>query len=334
MQPVEFLEDGQQDYEFFSIYNSNTLFILTPRHQRATMESVHLSFLCTKEWVEPQLARILVPLQGFPGELHGIQFAFNLAEKSKTKVSLLHCQERMRKSKLQIVRRLMQYAKRLAKSLKVKVDEERVKRVRASDAILKSCQQEECDLIIMSAAHTPAHKHLLGSTARRVARKSDIPVIIVASWLEDFSRDYDNTLNKILLPIRSTSKDQVALRLAAALKKSSAGKNAELIALNLTPFPKIMNSAPLDSPEIKVSREVFMDDVSIFSEQTGLPLTPMHLAKQNVGEAAIEFAEKEDVDLIVLGAHHKPGRFGGFLGSVSQEIASNSPTAVVITFVP
>jgi nucleotide-binding universal stress UspA family protein len=298
------------------------------------MESVHLSFLCTKEWVKPQLARILVPLQGFPGEVHGIQFAFNLAEKSKANVSLLHCHERLRKSKLQMVKRLIQYAKRLAKSLKVPVDEERVKRVRASDAILKSSEESDCDLVIMCAADKPNHKFLLGSTARRVARKSNIPVIIVASWLEDFSKDEQTTLKKVLLPIRSTSKDQVALRLAAALKESSAGKDAELIALNLMPFPSIMESAPLGSPEIKVNREVFMDDISIFSEQTGLHLIPMHFAKQNVGEAAIEFAEKENVDLIVLGAHHKPGRFGGFLGSVSQEIASNSPTAVVITFVP
>ena len=280
------------------------------------------------------MTRILVPLQGFPGEVNGIQFALNLAEKSKAKVSFLHCRERIRRSKLKDVDRLLEYSKKLAESLNVPYGEEKVKRVRASDAILKSSTEEPCDLIVMSVAHTLGHKHLLGSTARRVARKSTIPVIIVASWFEDFSKDYKTDLSKILLPIRSTSKDQVALRLAAALKKSSAGKNAELIALNLTHYPAVKNSAPLGSPEIKVQREVFMDDISIFSEQTGLTLTPKHLASQNIDEATIDFAEKEQVDLIVLGAHRKPGRIGGFLGSFSEKIASKSRKAVIITFVP
>ncbi len=292
-----------------------------------------MSFLSTKEWTEPQMTRILVPVQGFPGEASGIQFAFSLAEYSKAKVSLLHCRERIRRSKLTEVNPLIKLAKSLAKKLKVPIDEEQITRVRASDAILKS-SKEDCDLIVMSAAHTPVHKHLLGSTARRVARKSHIPVIIVASWLEDYSKGNSRSYNRILLPIRSTRKDQVALRLAAAVKKSTAGKDAELIALNLTRFPAVMNSAPLGSPEIKVGRELFMDDISIFTEQTGLSLTPQHVAAQNVGDAAIEFAEKEKIDLIVLGAHHKPGRIGGFLGTVSQQIASGSSTTVVITFLP
>ena len=280
------------------------------------------------------MTRILVPLQGFPGEVNGIQFAFNLAEKSKAKVSLLHCRERIRRSKIKDVDRLLKYSKKLAKSLKVPHDKEIVKRVRASDAILKSSSEQPCDLIVMSAAHTLGHKRILGSTARRVARKSNVPVIIVASWIEEFSTEYSTALNKILLPIRSTSKDQVALRLAAALKKSSAGQDAELIALNVTQYPAVKNSAPLGSPEIKVQREVFMDDISIFSEQTGLTLTPQHLAGQNIDEETIEFAEKEQVDLIVLGAHRKPGRFGGFLGSFSEKLASKSKKAVIITFVP
>lgn len=293
-----------------------------------------MSFLSTKEWTEPQMTRILVPVQGFPGEVNGIQFALSLAENSKASVSLLHCRERIRRSKLAEVNPLIKFAKSLAKKLNISIDEERITRVRASDAILKSSKEKECDLIVMSAAHTPVHKHLLGSTARRVARKSNKPIIIVASWLEEVTKNKKSKYAKILLPIRSTSKDQSALRLAAAIKKSSAGKDAELIALHLTHFPAVMNSAPLGSPEIKVERELFMDDISIFCEQTGLTLNPQHVAAQNIGEATIEFAEKEKIDLIVLGAHRKPGRIGGFLGSVSQQIAASSSATVVITFLP
>ncbi len=291
-----------------------------------------MSFLFAKEWEEPKMNAILVPLQGFPAEVNAINLAFYLAEYSKATVSILHCKERFGKSNEFWLDRLTGHAKSLSVLLQVPYDTIQVKRVRASDAILKTSHNTQCDLVVMSAAHAPTYKHLLGSTARRVARKSEVPVLIVASWLENFAEHQEPVLRKILLPIRTTSKDLSALRLAAALKKSSAAKKADLIALNLTLFPMVTSLTATDAPEIKVEREVFMDDIAIFTEQTGLEITPMHVAARKIGEAAIEIANKEKVDLIILGAQRKPGRFGGFLGRVAQKIALESEAAVVITF--
>jgi len=144
-------------------------------------------------------------------------------------------------------------------------------------------------------------------------------------------------LRKILLPIRDTKKDIAALRVAAALKKSSVAKDAELIALNLTRLPFVTSQKAIDTPEVKLGKELFMDDLSIFTEQTGLEVIPKHVAVPKVGDAALDIAEKENVDLIILGSHRKPGRlrdgrFRGILGSVSHQIAMESQTAVVITF--
>ncbi len=80
-----------------------------------------------------------------------------------------------------------------------------------------------------------------------------------------------------------------------------------------------------------------MDDLNIFTEQTGLEVIPKHVAAPKIGDAALEISEKENVDLIILGGHPKPGRlrdgrFRGILGSVSHQIASESQVAVVITF--
>lgn len=290
-----------------------------------------MSFMSTKDWETPTLSRILVPLQGFPAEVNAINLAFCLAENSKAKVSLLHCKERMRRSNLSWLNRLESQAKTLSKVLGVSQDVEHVKRVRASDAILKS-SGEDCDLVILSAAHTSGHKQLLGSTARRVARKSEIPVLIVASWQEDFEESKKPTLRKILLPIRHTKRDMAALRLAAVLKQSSAGKDAELIALNLTHLPIERKKTGMDAPEIGVQRELFMDDISIFSEQTSLEVTPKHVAAKDICEAAVEIASEENVDLIILGAQKKPGRFRNILGQVSLKIAKESKAPVVITF--
>lgn len=293
-----------------------------------------MSFLFTKEWQEPVMKRILIPLQGFPGEVNAINLGFSLAECSNALVSILHCKERFGRSNEFWLDRLNEHAKLLSNKLGVSFETERVKRVRASDAILKSSTKGECDLVILSAAHTSTHKHLLGSTARRVTRKSKIPIIIVASWLEDFSKDQKPAIRKILLPIRKIAKDMAALRLAAALKKSSVMKSAEIIALNVSNLPSVTSLAAIDSDVFKHERELFLDDVEIFKEETEFEIKPQHIAAPKITEAALEIARKENVDLIILGAQRKPGRFGGILGSVSLGLATQSKIPVVITFEP
>jgi len=129
-----------------------------------------MSFLVSKEWEEPSMERILVPLQGFPAEVNAINLAFNLAEASKARISVLHCKESFTKESEFWLNRLSGHIKSRSVLLNVPYDTEEVKRYRASDAIIKSSQKEECDLIVMSAAWTPTYRHHFGSTARRVAR--------------------------------------------------------------------------------------------------------------------------------------------------------------------
>ena len=296
-----------------------------------------MSFLISEDWEEPQMKRILTPLQGFPGEISVVNLAFCLAEYSKANVSLFYCEEKASEEQDVWLDRFQKHAKSLSKELGVPFSYERVKRRRASVAILKNEKENECDLIIMGIAQRPKLRHLLGTTTRRVARKSKAPVLVVASWNEDFEKIPKPILRKILLPIRDTKKDAAALRVAAALKKSSAAKDAELIALNLTTLPLVTSKGAIDTPEVKLGKELFMDDLNIFTEQTGLEVIPKHVAAPKVADAALEIAEKENVDLIILGSQRKPGRlrdgrFRGILGSVSHQIASESQVAVVITF--
>lgn len=296
-----------------------------------------MTFLITEDWEEPQMKQILTPLQGYPGEVNVVNLAFCLAEYSKANVALFHCEEKASKVQDEWLDRLQKHAKSLSKQLGIPFTYKRVKRRRASVAILKNENEEGCDLIIMGVAQRPKHRHLLGATTRRVARKSKAPVLVVASWVEDLEKLSKPVLRKILLPIRDTKKDIAALRVAAALKKSSAAKDAELIALNLTRLPLVMSKTAIDTPEVKLGKELFMDDLNIFTEQTGLEVIPKHVAVPKVGDAALDIAANENVDLIILGSHRKPGRlrdgrFRGILGSVSHQIAMESPTAVVITF--
>jgi nucleotide-binding universal stress UspA family protein len=297
-----------------------------------------MAFLVADEWEEPQMKEILTPLEGYPAEVHSINLAFSLAECSKASVSLLHCEEKASKTLDAWVDRFQKHANLLSKKLEVPFTYERVKRRRASVAILKKEKASGCDLVIMGMARHSKHRHLLGATVRRVARKSDVPVLVVTSWVNDYEKLPKPMLRKILLPIRDTCKDVAALRLAAALKMSSAATDAELIALNLTPLPSVTSKKAIDTPEVKLGKELFMDDLSIFTEQTGLEVVPKHIAAPKVGDATIDVAETEKVDMIILGGQPKPGRLRGgrlrgVLGSVARQVAAEAPGIVVIAFV-
>lgn len=292
-----------------------------------------MSFLTAKEWEDPVLEKILVPLQGFPAEVHAINLAFSLAEPAKTNLMFLHCRERGTRSKKGIIDQLLAHAESLSKKLKVPHTFYSEARIRASDAILNAERKEHVNLIILGAARNPKHKHLLGSTARRVTRKSSTPNLVVSSWLHDLSEIPKPLWKKLLLPLRKVKKDLAALRLAAALKRSSAAKDAELIALNLTPFQLVTDQQAAETPEAKLAKELFMDDLAIFTEDTGLQVTPKHMATRKVTEGALEVAEQEKVDLIILGATRKPGRFGDILGRVSHQIALEAKASVVIPFI-
>ena len=106
-----------------------------------------------------------------------------------------------------------------------------------------------------------------------------------------------------------------------------------MIALNLTAFQLVTDQQAAETPEAKLAKELFMDDLAIFTEDTGLEVTPKHMATRKVGEGALEVAEQEKVDLIILGATRKPGRFGEILGRVSFQIALDAKASVVIPFV-
>jgi len=276
--------------------------------------------------------RILLPLQGFPAEINATNLAFYLAESTKATVSILHCKEDGDDSHAFWLDRLLGHAKSLSLLLGVPFVFTQVEHRHASDAILRASRKEEVDLIVMTAARSLGYKQLLGFTSRRVARKAKVPTLVVASWLKDFEPHQEPALRKILLPIGDVDEDIAALRLAAVLKQSSAAQDAELIALNVTLLPAVVPITATDLPEIQQEHAAFLEDLERFMQETGVKMTPKHVAARKIGQATIELAAQEDVDLIILGARRRPRRFRSIFGRVSFKIASRAKAAVVLIF--
>lgn len=276
---------------------------------------------------------ILLPLRGFAAEVNAINLAFRLAEPGKTPVLILHChQEEEDEAQKGWLGRVTAYAKSLSTALSVPSQIMEAKERKPADAILEAAAREHVDLIVMTAMRGSPNKHILGAVSREVVRRGKAPTLVVVSWLEDFKDQPEPVLGKILLPLHDLSEDAAALRLAAALKKSSAGRDTELIALNVTVLPAIVPMTATDLPEFRRQKEKFLSAVKQFMDKTGTKLTVKQVHARTAEQATVEVANQEGVDLIILGARRRPGPLGTFLGATSFKIATEAKAAVVLTY--
>jgi len=295
---------------------------------------VEVSFLVSREWTEPSMKRILLPLQGFAAEINAVNLAFSLAELSKAAVLAMHSKEAEDKDRKSSLDRLMDHAKALSTAMNVALDIREVDARHPADAILEVARKESIDLIVMTAARSRLHKQLLGSASRDVVRKGKTPTLLVVSWQEEFKERHEPVLRKILVPLGELSEDIAALRLAAALKKGSAARDAELIAFNATILPAIVPMTATDLPEIRRGKERFRQAIDKFMHETGTQLTVKQTPARTPEEATIEFANQENVDLIILGGRRRPGPLGMFLGATCFKIATKALAAVVLIYAP
>ena len=237
-----------------------------------------MSFLAGKDLTKTSLKGILLPLRGFAAEVNAINLAFHLAEPRKTPVLMLHCQQdgedEVQKGWLG---RVTAYARSLSTALGVPSLSMEAKEQNPADAIIHAAEREHADLIVMTAMRWSAHKHILGAVSREVVRRGKVATLVVVSWLEDFKDQPELVLSKILLPLHDLDEDAAALQLAAALRESSAGRNTELIALNVTVLPAIVPMTATDLPEFRHQKERFLGAAKGFMDKTGMKLTVKHV---------------------------------------------------------
>jgi nucleotide-binding universal stress UspA family protein len=280
------------------------------------------------------MKRILLPLQGFAAEISAVNLAFWLAEVSKAAILVMHCKEAEDEAQKSSLEQLLSHAKSLSTAMSISFDVKEVDEARAADGILDVAEKEKVDLIVMTASRERHHRQLLGSASRDVVRKGKIPTILVASWLEAFKEASESLVHKVLIPVADVAEDIAALRLAAALKKGSAARDAELIAFNATILPAIMPLTATDLPEFRRAKEKFQQSIEKFMRETGIKLTVKQTPARTAEQAIIEFANKEDVDFIILGGRRRPGTLGVFLGATTYKIATEAQAAVVLIYAP
>ena len=179
-------------------------------------------------------------------------------------------------------------------------------------AILATSRSREGDLVVMGThARRGISRALLGSVAEQVIAESDIPVLTVR--LDN--RPRAPRFRRILCPVNYNTVSAKALRHATLL---ASAFEAELVILHL------VESADSEDMARELGRlRDWVGDVT-------MPVGARVLVHR--GQAAgqvIEYAQRHDVDLIVLGAERKGKETKSVLGSTTHRVTRHAPCPVL-----
>jgi len=186
------------------------------------------------------------------------------------------------------------------------------------DAISEEAETKRTDLIVLGThGHSGLQRFLLGSVTENVLRNVHVPIFTVRQKVHDFidihNVDAVPNIDSILCPCDLTPTAVHALRLAAVMAKRF---QSELIVLySIESEPTHADTQELDA----------------WIVDTGVECSSLKtvVRKGKVPEQIITFAGDQKVDLIILGANHKPFMSGMIMGKATELVLRNAPVPVL-----
>ncbi|MFQ5951572.1 MAG: universal stress protein [Candidatus Geothermarchaeales archaeon] len=288
---------------------------------------IPLSYLFSDEWgTFYDLDRILLPLEGFPGEIEALNVALYLAECSGALLKLFHILKQPAE-KERSFDRLREMAIGKARSMETKLEVE-IGQGDAVEGILTRAQDH--DLIVVGGRRK-LRENIFGSVSSGVIRHTPKPVVVVTSPIAGWE-DEEKPIRKLLIPLGDMEEDVAAVKLAAALTSSATMKDFQLLALHVVTLP-ITTPISAYSEDVEEERR-FLKEVGELTKQIARPITPRVVVGRSVGRSVVGFAEEHGSDIILLGERKKPGPFTRLLGTEALYISRNAPCPVVLVYKP
>jgi nucleotide-binding universal stress UspA family protein len=220
----------------------------------------------------------------------------------------------------------------------------RVKEGPASAAILEAAREENATMIAMTThGRGGLARWVMGSVAEKVARASDVPILIVRSFREASHGDVvpvseqELPFRRILVPVDGSP---TSMGVIEAAEEFARLFGSEVLVLHVWP----LNLSPVYvAPGVPVFST---DPASIFPTPTpekdemtaqaaerfrraGLQVTRMSTS----GDAASEILDlslAKGVDLVAIGTHGRSGVSRWVLGSVAERVLRHARTPVLL----
>lgn len=199
------------------------------------------------------------------------------------------------------------------------------------EAIMMKAQLEHVDLIVMRSRRRPHRAALLGSTAETVCRSAPCPVLVMHNDEQEFVNDQLTVnLNRVLVAYDFSDYSELALKYGLSIAQEH---QAELHLLHVLP------ARSLNEPEIAwyPAQGESAYHTAARRLQRVVP-SEVHLwcdVKTAVSEGhpyreVLNYAEKNEIDLISVGAHGAGFGMRALFGSNVDRVLRQAPCPVLV----
>jgi nucleotide-binding universal stress UspA family protein len=208
----------------------------------------------------------------------------------------------------------------------------------AAQALVKYVQDVGADLVAMTShGRGGVRGAWLGSVADHLVRKLDVPVIVTRAREGVVSLSAPPKIREILVPLDGSPFAEAALEPAVAV----AGLfDAELGLVQVVPpltagtLLPVTFAAGYDTEAIARQRKAAQDYLKGLGEdlrERGVRVKTIVVVGSNVGEALIDLAHPERIDLVAIASHGRSGVRRLMLGNVADKLirAAEPPVLVV-----
>jgi nucleotide-binding universal stress UspA family protein len=278
------------------------------------------------------IERILCPTDLSPYSGNAVRYALALARAHDAELILLHCTDGPNAEKeLGLLEcSLMQHVSpadlkgarwRVVVGPADEVDEE----------IMRRAQVERADLIVMRSRRRPHRAALLGSTAESVCRSAPCPVLVMHNDEREFiSNELKVDLKRVLVAYDFSDYSELALRYGLSVAQEH---QAELHLLHVLP-PRSVNEPEIAWYPVKGEsayhtaarrlQRVVPVDVHLWCSVTTA------VSEGNPYREILNYAEKNAINLISVGAHGAGFGMRALFGSNVDRVLRQAPCPVLV----
>jgi nucleotide-binding universal stress UspA family protein len=214
-----------------------------------------------------------------------------------------------------------------------------------TEIILNLVKNKKADMIVMGrkGLHRLGRIKAIGSVSRNIAENANVPIMMVSDSIK-------NNYNRVLVPydIQNPDSSNNALDIALSFKEKNSG--CAITLLHVVPEPpiphtisKILSTSiikgkkttledhfKIQYPEAKEKANKIIKDM-INTRYKGAPMISVKILYGAIAEKVIEFAEQENIDLLVMGTNPLKGISKiASLGSVSRQVAESVGCPIIL----
>lgn len=196
-----------------------------------------------------------------------------------------------------------------------------------AEEILDFAKEQDVDIIVVgSLGKTAIKRVMIGSVSEKVVSHAKVPVLVVREWKEE------KIHKKILIATDGSKAAENAADYGIEIAAWNGAKVYGVYVIEMTSF----NSILMDEVWTKNMCDYFEKigrkatyDIEENAKAAGIEVESI-LLKGRPAKEILDFAEKQKVDMIVIGSIGKSGTQSFLLGSVSGKVLRHSKIPVLV----